>query len=80
MNQIHGHEVMRMMVASGQTYTRETLHAAILERFGPETRFHTCSMQGMNAGELIDFLAAKGKFVIEGQGFATTSEQICDHE
>ena len=36
-NQIHGHDVMQMMLASGKSYTKETLKKAIVEKFGEET-------------------------------------------
>ncbi|WP_425398216.1 YecH family metal-binding protein [Aeoliella sp.] len=76
---VHGHEVMRMMLESGQAYDRDTLEAAILERFGTETRFCTCSASGMTASQLIDFLAQRGKFVPTGEGFSTDPGKICDH-
>ena len=33
-NQVHGHEVMRMMIEQGTSYTRETLRDAMVEKFG----------------------------------------------
>ncbi|QDU55399.1 YecH family metal-binding protein [Aeoliella mucimassa] len=77
---IHGHEVMRMMVESGEQYDRESLEAAIHNRFGTEARFCTCSASGMNASQLIDFLADRGKFVPTSEGFSTEAGKICDHE
>ena len=76
---IHGHEVMRMMVESGEAYDRQSLEAAIIERFGTEARFCTCSASGMDASQLIDFLAERGKFVPTGEGFSTEAGKICDH-
>ncbi|MCO6047442.1 YecH family protein [Aeoliella sp. ICT_H6.2] len=77
--EVHGHEVMRMMLESGQSYDRSTLEAAIHERFGTEARFCTCSASGMTASQLIDFLAERGKFVPAGQGFSTDAGKICNH-
>ena len=56
MNQIHGHEVMEMMLASGKTYTKETSVAEIVDKFGADARFHTCSAENMTAGQLVEFL------------------------
>jgi probable metal-binding protein len=78
--QIHGHEVMQMMLDSGVTYTRATLRDAILEKFGPEARFFTCSAENMTADGLIDFLAGRGKFVETAGGFTTDPANVCDHE
>lgn len=79
-DQIHGHEVMQMMVESGKTYTKESLCQAIWERFGKDARFFTCSAQGMTAPELVDFLEKRGKFLAQGQGFSTDKSKICSHE
>lgn len=76
---IHGHEVMKMMIESGATYTRDTLRAAMVERFGEEARYHTCSAQDMTAETLIVFLAERGKFIAGDEGFRTQPDRICNH-
>jgi probable metal-binding protein len=76
---IHGHEVMQMMIASGKTYTKESLEAEIIQKFGPEARFHTCSAENMSASELVDFLNACDKFINSDEGFSTDPDKICDH-
>ncbi len=47
MNQIHGHDVLNMMLASGKTYTKATLVADIVKKFGRDAKFHTCSAEDM---------------------------------
>jgi probable metal-binding protein len=74
---IHGHEVMQMMLASGQTYTRESLREDIVARFGPDARFHTCSAENLTAEQLIDFLDGRGKFTGGPQGFTTEPARMC---
>lgn len=76
---VHGHEVMHFMLEQGGSFTREGLAHAIAEHFGAETRFHTCSAQEMTAEQLIDFLAAKGKFIEDANGFNTRADKICNH-
>ena len=76
---VHGHEVMKMMVASGKNYTKGSLEHEIIEKFGTDTRFYTCSAENMTAGELVDFLASRNKFIDTGEGFSTSTEKICDH-
>ena len=58
-NQIHGHEVMEMMVASRETYSKDSLRAAILAKFGPDALFHTCSADNLSPDQLIEFLAER---------------------
>ena len=79
MEQIHGHEVIKMMLQSGKAYTRESLRADIVANFGTDTRFYACSADNMTADGLIDFLQAKGKFVPCDQGFQTSADLMCKH-
>jgi probable metal-binding protein len=78
-NQIHGHDVIAMMRAEPRPFTRLTLTRAIIERFGEDARFHTCSADGMTAEELVDFLAARQKFMPSGDGFVVNPERVCQH-
>ena len=73
MDSIHGHEVLNMMIESGEQYTHASLEAAIKARFGEQARFHTCSAEGMTAGELVAFLAPSE------EGFSTDQSKICRH-
>ena len=70
---------LNMMIESGEQYTHASLEAAIKARFGEQARFHTCSAEGMTAGELVAFLAAKGKFIPSKDGFSTDQSKICRH-
>lgn len=79
MPSVHGHEVLNMMIESGEGYTTESLTAAIVARFGEEARFHTCSAEGMCAAELVAFLQRKGKFIPQDAGFTTDESKICRH-
>jgi probable metal-binding protein len=79
MEQIHGHEVMQMMLRSVKAYTRASLLADIVATFGPEARFFTCSAENLTAEGIIDFLQAKGKFVPCEEGFQTSAELMCQH-
>lgn len=77
MNQIHGHEVLEMMMASGKTYTFETLVQDIYAKFGREARFHTCSAENMTAVDLIEFFEAHGKLLPRTGGFSTSKDVMC---
>ena len=79
MASVHGHDVLTMMIDSGEQYTEQSLVAAIIARFGEESRFHTCSASELTAAELVAFLAAKGKFIPQESGFSTHESKICKH-
>ena len=70
---------MKMMIEAGGSFTRASLRETIIKRFGEDTRFYTCSADTMTADELIDFLAARGKFIDDGGGFNTQPDRICKH-
>lgn len=78
-SEIHGHTVMDLMLASGRTFTRESLADFITERFGAEARFHTCSAAGMTARELVEFLAVRGKFAGTEAAFTLDPHRVCRH-
>jgi probable metal-binding protein len=73
----HGHEVLEMM--QGHTYTEKSLLEAILEKFGPEERFCTCSADNLTAQGLIDFLKERGKFMPAEDGFTVDGSKVCNH-
>ena len=78
-NQIHGHQVMEMMTSSNQLYTRNSLKATIIAKFGADARFHTCSAENLDADALIDFLADHGKFRENTDGLAIDAAKVCNH-
>jgi probable metal-binding protein len=79
MEQIHGHEVIQMMLRSGKAYTRASLLTDIVATFGPGSRFFTCSAENLTPEGIIDFLEAKGKFLTSEEGFQTSPDLMCKH-
>lgn len=75
----HAREVVEMMRDSGKFYTRESLAAAIAERFGADARFRTCSGQELTAIRLVEHLASHGKLVRFAGGFTIAAEVDCQH-
>ncbi|KHN50940.1 YecH family metal-binding protein [Pectobacterium fontis] len=79
MSSIHGHEVLQMMLSSGESFTTAQLISTIEARFGSAARFHTCSADNMTAAMLVQFLAERGKFIPQDAGFTTSASKICQH-
>ncbi len=79
MEQIHGHQVVQMMLNSSKGYTRESLLNDIVQTFGADARFYTCSAEDLTPAGLIDFLEAKGKFVSCDDGFRFNQGRMCNH-
>ena len=68
-----------MMVESNATYSVESLKTAILNKFGTDARFYTCSAENLTAEELIALLEQRGKFIAQKEGFSTSADKICNH-
>lgn len=79
MKEIHAHEIMHMMLETEGGFSRESLAQAIVERFGTDARFHSCSAKGMDVEAVIGFLESRGKFVARDEGFNTARDKICNH-
>lgn len=77
--EIHGHEVLEMMLSSGRTFSRTSLIETIDQKFGKDARFYICSGGGMTAAQLVDTLAAKGKFMGTEEAFEFNPDRRCDH-
>jgi len=71
MNELHIHDVLRMMQDTQKTYnSREAFVEDIKEQFGSDVRFNACSSTNMDANEAFDFLIMKNKISID------TSENV----
>lgn len=58
----------------GQTFTEESLLAAMRNTFGDDATYYSCSQSDMTAEQLLTFLKSKGKFVeVEGGFIVNTS-------
>jgi probable metal-binding protein len=79
MTQIHGHEVIEMMMTSGKNYSASELILDVEKKYGAEVRFYTCSSENMSAAELVEFLDTKGKFIQKEDGFNFNPEKKCNH-
>ena len=77
MEQLHAHEVLHMM--KGNSYSESSLKKAIIEKFGEDQRFYTCSAENMDVDTLIKFLKMKGKFMPAEDGFTVDITKVCKH-
>ena len=62
----------------GHNYTEKSLLEAIIEKFGPDERFFTCSADNLTAQGLIDFLKERGKFMPADDGFTVDTSKVCN--
>lgn len=64
----------------GNSYTEKSLIEAIIEKFGKEERFYTCSAENLTAQGLIDFLKDHGKFMPMDDEFTVDTSKVCENE
>ena len=72
-----------MDMMHGHSYTRQSLRQAIVDRFGADATFHTCSAEGLDADGIIDFLEQRGKFMpadADSNGFTVDISKRCSHD
>ena len=75
MAEIHGHEVMAMIMDADKAYTKETLEADIVDRFGADARFFTCSAENLDA--MAEDVAAQGSLGFNMEMLAQTQVDAC---
>lgn len=75
----HGHDVLHFLLEAEQALSVEAMHHKVIEKFGANASFHTCSAEGMNAKTLLTFLLQRGKIVPQDDGFVVAGHRICNH-
>jgi probable metal-binding protein len=79
MQDTHVHDIMQMMMDTGEVYTRKSLKTAIMDKFGVATTYCSCSVNMMAPDAAIDFLESRGKFIPSEEGFFTDESKKCSH-
>ena len=76
---IHGHEILHMMEGKSVA-ARVALVGGRIIRIGAAERFCTCSVEGLDAAEIVDFLDDRGKFMeTPDGGFTVNLGMMCNH-
>ncbi|GAL23379.1 YecH family metal-binding protein [Vibrio maritimus] len=74
---IHAHKVLNLL--REQPMSREQLEQTVLDQFGADATFRTCSREGFDLEALLAFFIEKQK-VIENEGLWTLNiERVCSH-
>ena len=74
---IHGHAVLRLLLDAPHPLSLPALREAAAERFGADTRFHTCSARDLTLDQLVDFLLARRKLAMEDGALVVRRAEIC---
>ena len=76
---VHGRNVLKLVLESGRSWKREDLLQNIASEFGGDAAFHTCSVEGFSAEQLIEMFLGKGKLVETAEGITADPSRMCNH-
>ncbi len=79
MQEIHGHEIIKLIKSLPITTNKSGVISAIITEFGEESRYHNCSTNGFTASELVAFFEMKGKLLFDESGFSFGNATGCKH-
>lgn len=74
---VHGHEVIHMVIE--KPCTKDELKQRIINTYGEQVQFHTCSAQHMTPDQIIEFLEKRGKFIHKNGQLQSNPDRICHH-
>lgn len=77
--QIHGHEVIDVVMAHPEGISMADLAQAVARRIGHNVRFFTCSAENMSLPELLSFLADRDKVQLRGDLVFPGGSKACNH-
>lgn len=80
MKQLHGHEVINLIVEANKPLTLDEIKTMADNTFGTDTRYYTCSASDLNTEELLEFLMKRNKLIKKGDGYVMDAGDICDDE
>jgi probable metal-binding protein len=76
--QVHGHEIIRLVTDHPEGISLSDLAALSAREFGADARFHTCSGAELDLAALIEFLAQRDKIHIVGDLALPGGSPVCD--
>ncbi|GAB4252502.1 MAG: YecH family protein [Acidobacteriota bacterium] len=66
-----------MLQELGEPCPEARLREEAVRRFGPDARFHTCSIDDLTLNDLLEFLAALRKLDWSSAGVSIVRERVC---
>lgn len=76
----HIHEVLKHLDLSPEARSKEDLLLFIQEHFGSTAQFFSCSIEGMNIDQAIEFMLSRHKLnEVSPNKFSTVGADSCNH-
>ncbi len=74
---VHAHSLLNHLKSHPSTI--EQLTQWVVEQYGQDVRFRTCSREGFSLPEMIDFFKARQKIIEVDGKWQTNPERVCNH-
>lgn len=78
--EFHAHDVLDHLHTCEKALSLDEIKNQILNAFGYDAVFYSCSQQNMNADQMVDFLLSRKKIVeIEEKKYVLNTVHQCNH-
>lgn len=78
MGLLHIHEVLNIIYNSDKNFTIEELKQEVINNFGEDISFTSCSENEFEINEMVDFMLHRGKIQLQGDKIYPFGE-ACNH-
>lgn len=78
MGLLHIHEVLNIIYNSDKNFTIEELKQEVINNFGEDISFTSCSENEFEINEMVDFMLQRGKIQLQGDKIYPFGE-ACNH-
>ena len=78
MGLLHIHEVLNIIYNSDKVFTIEELKQEVINNFGEDISFTSCSESEFEINDMVDFMLQRGKIQLEGDKIYPFGE-ACNH-
>ncbi|TCI04045.1 DUF2492 family protein [Corallincola luteus] len=79
MTSIHGHKVLELILSSAPNQSLTELRQLVINNFGTDAIYHTCSESDMDLDSLLAFFVARGKVAGDDGALNVDETKICQH-
>ncbi|MFC1583372.1 YecH family metal-binding protein [Candidatus Neomarinimicrobiota bacterium] len=77
---MHAHGLLELLMESEGPVSREALRELVNERFGEDIYYTNCTRQLYTFDQMIEFLEAREKVVVENGSLEVQKHNVCEHD
>lgn len=74
---VHAHKILNKLAETAMT--KEQVERWVIEEFGVDASFRTCSIEGMSLPEVLEFFVARQKVTIQDDIWVLNQGNVCSH-